>query len=116
MQRRRTLLAATLLTSTALGMLSPGCGLLRDPFSVEPPPSCDVEAQKDWVVDVMREYYLWTEELPADEDIDFEAYETPEDLVRDLRQGVDRWTRVRDKSTSDALFMEGKFIGLGYKT
>ena len=81
---------------------------------VEPPADCSVESQKSWLLDVMREYYLWNEDLPAD--VDLEAYETPEDLVVDLRQGVDRWTRVRDKTTSDALFMEGKFIGIGYKT
>ena len=114
MQRRRTLVAASLLTSCLVGFTA-GC-VLRDPFAVEPPESCEVDAQKDWVVDVMREYYLWTDELPVDEDIDKELYETPEELVASLRQGVDRWTRVRDKSTSDALFMEGKFIGLGYKT
>jgi carboxyl-terminal processing protease len=66
------------------------------------------------VVEVMSDFYLWNTDLPSG--IDTSAYDSPEALVDDLRQGVDRWTRIRDKATSDALFMEGKFIGLGYKT
>jgi carboxyl-terminal processing protease len=113
MQRRTTLTAMTLLTtSLVFGVAS--CGPLGDPFKVEPPATCDVTAQNEFVVEVMSDFYLWNADLPAD--IDVAAYETPEALVSDLRQGVDRWTRVSDKATSDALFMEGKFIGLGYKT
>ena len=112
MQRRTILTALTLLTlAGALGGFA--CKPL-DPFYVEPPDSCDANSQNEFVVEVMREYYLWTADLPAE--IDISGYETPESLVSDLRQGVDRWTRVSDKSTSDALFMEGKFVGFGYKT
>ncbi|PRQ04200.1 putative CtpA-like serine protease [Enhygromyxa salina] len=101
------------MVSISLGLCA--CELrLNDPFKVEEPADCEVESQNQFVVDVMREFYLWTDELPAD--IDLSAWETPESLVSDLRQGVDRWTRISDKSTSDALFMEGKFVGLGYKT
>jgi hypothetical protein len=114
MQRRTTLTALTLLTSgLALGLSA--CELrLGDPFKVPPPDSCDVPSQNAFVVEVMSEFYLWNADLPTD--IDISEYETPEKLVSDLRQGVDRWTRVSDKATSDALFMEGKFVGLGYKT
>lgn len=113
MQLRTTVTALTLLTfATALGLSA--CGRLGDPFHVPPPDSCDVASQNQFVVDVMSEFYLWNADLPGD--IDITAYESPEDLVSDLRQGVDRWTRVSDKSTSDALFMEGKFVGLGFKT
>jgi carboxyl-terminal processing protease len=114
MQRRMTLTALTLSTfGLALGMSA--CELrLGDPFKVPPPDSCDVPSQNAFVVEVMSDFYLWNTDLPGD--IDVAAYESPEDLVRELRQGVDRWTRVSDKATSDALFMEGKFIGFGYKT
>jgi carboxyl-terminal processing protease len=114
MHRLTTLTTLALLT-TGLGLGLAACELrLGDPFHVDPPATCDVAAQNEFVVEVMADYYLWNTELPTD--IDVGAYETPEDLVSDLRQGVDRWTRIRDKATSDALFMEGKFIGLGYKT
>ncbi|WP_106087368.1 S41 family peptidase [Enhygromyxa salina] len=98
--------------TAALGLTA--CNLLEDPFKVEPPAECDVASQNQFVLDVMGEFYLWNEDLP--DDIDISVYESPEAMVSDLRQGVDRWTRVSDKSTSDALFMQGKFVGLGYKT
>jgi carboxyl-terminal processing protease len=114
MQRRTTLTALTLLT-TGLALGVSACELrLGDPFKVAPPDTCDVPSQNAFVVEVMSDFYLWNTDLPAD--IDLDAYDSPEQLVGDLRQGVDRWTRVSDKSTSDALFMEGKFIGFGYKT
>ncbi|KIG16994.1 Carboxyl-terminal protease [Enhygromyxa salina] len=97
--------------TAALGLTA--CNL-NDPFKIDPPAECDVASQNQFVLDVMHEFYLWNEDLPAD--IDISAYESPESMVSDLRQGVDRWTRVSDKSTSDALFMQGKFVGLGYKT
>jgi carboxyl-terminal processing protease len=113
MRRRTTLTALTLLTfGITLGLSA--CERLGDPFEVPPPDSCDVPSQNGFVVEVMSDFYLWNDDLPAD--IDVSAYESPEQLVGELRQGVDRWTRVSDKATSDALFMEGKFIGFGYKT
>ncbi len=113
MHRRTTLAISTLLTfATVFG--GSACGRLGDPFHVPPPDTCDVPAQNEFVVEVMSDFYLWNADLPAD--IDVTAYETPEALVAELRQGVDRWTRIRDKVTSDALFMEGKFVGFGYKT
>lgn len=112
--RRRTTLTALFLLTTGIWLGGSACGRLGDPFAVDPPDSCDVPSQNTWVLEVMRDYYLWTDDLPAD--IDLTMYESADDLVADLRQGVDRWTRIRDKATSDALFMEGKFVGFGYKT
>ena len=114
--RRRTSTNSTLvpLTLLLLGFGLAACEQRVNPFDVDPPKDCSVESQNQFVFEVMDEFYLWNAEIPAD--IDISAYETPEDLVKALRVGDDRWTRVRDKSTSDALFMEGKFVGLGYKT
>jgi carboxyl-terminal processing protease len=107
--QRRQIWPATISITLGLAACTP-----EDPFYVEPPAECDVESQNQFVVDVMRDYYLWNADLPTD--VDIAAYETPESLVSDLRVGDDRWTRIRDAATSDALFMEGKYVGLGYKT
>ncbi len=106
-------LAATISLTLTLGSALAACEA-RDPFYVEPPSDCSVESQNQFVLDTMHEFYLWNLELPSDlAPADFEA---PEEYVRALRVGDDRWSRVSDKATSDALFMEGKFVGLGYKT
>lgn len=105
-------------TTTILGALAlTACEPPEDPFAVDEPPveECtDAVVLNQWVLDVMQEYYLWTDIMPTD--VAVEDYETPEDFVVALRSEPDRWTRVSDKATSNALFMEGKFIGFGYKT
>jgi carboxyl-terminal processing protease len=113
MQRRRFLSATISMTSCLACTLGLAGCQPDDPFYVEPPAECDVASQNQFVIDVMSDYYLWNSDLP---DVDITAYESPESLVSDLRVGDDRWTRIRDAATSDALFMEGKFVGLGYKT
>ena len=113
MQRHR--LRATFSSTLLLaGLVSGACVQVEDPFHVDEPSDCSEASKKQFVVDVMGEFYLWNADLPAD--VDISGYETPEQLVADLRVGNDRWSRVSDKATSDALFMDGKFVGLGYKT
>lgn len=85
-----------------------------DPFHIPPPAECDVASQNQFVVDVMRSFYLWHDELPPD--IDISAYDSPESLIVALRQGHDRWSRVSSIVTSDALYMEGMYIGTGFRT
>ncbi|MCA9699107.1 MAG: hypothetical protein KC431_16410, partial [Myxococcales bacterium] len=87
----------------------------EDPFAVPEPEDCTAVAnQNQFVVDVMSDFYLWNADVPTD--IDINAYADPADLVKELRNENDRWTRISDIATSDALFMEGKYIGIGYKT
>jgi carboxyl-terminal processing protease len=109
MMKRPLILAALFLTSS-LG----GCESRVNPFDVDPPKDCEVASQNQFVLEVMSEYYLWNDDIPVDVDLD--AYESPGDVVKAVRNGNDRWTRISDKATSNALFMEGKFVGLGYKT
>lgn len=82
-----------------------------DPLDIAPPASCAVDEQKQWILDTMREVYLWNDQIP--EEVDLAAYETPEEVVVALRQGDDRWSRAADKATSDALTMQGKYVGTG---
>ncbi len=83
------------------------------PFYVPPPDDCSNEKQNEFVYDAMAQVYLWNDQLPPKSEVDFHASE-PADFVKTLRQDEDRWSRVADQATSDALFMEGKFIGLGF--
>lgn len=103
-----------LLSLATLAGMASGCLPEDGPPSPPPPADCGLEAQNQFVVDVMADYYLWSDEVPTD--VDITAFEDPNDLVKELRAEDDRWTRIADKATSDALFMEGKFVGLGYKT
>lgn len=84
-----------------------------DPFDFGGPRSCEVPDQNEWVHRLMQHAYLWSDELP---ELDPLAYDTPGAMVADLRVGHDRWSRVSDKARSDALFKEGKVVGLGFRT
>lgn len=114
MQQRRI---QTVFISLSFGLaLSLGLGACQrpNPFAVDEPADCELNSQNAFVVEVMDEFYLWNADI--DTTIDVGSYESPEALARALRVSQDRWTRVSDKATSDALFMQGKFVGLGYKT
>lgn len=99
----------------ALGLIT-ACG--DDDHAVERytgPRSCSIEDQNAWLLDLMHEVYLWNNELPTD--IDPAAFETPSELIRAVRfTEFDRWSRVSDKTTTKALFEEGKVIAMGFRT
>ncbi|MCX4242428.1 S41 family peptidase [Paraliomyxa miuraensis] len=103
----------TALFAAAMGSaLVAGCSV-GDPFDFGGPRSCEVPDQNEWVYGLMQEAYLWADELPQIDPLD---YDTPEAMVAELRVGHDRWSRVSDKARSDALFQEGKVVGLGFRT
>jgi C-terminal processing protease CtpA/Prc len=91
-----------------------GAGCQEDPFDFGQPRNCEIGTQNAWVYELMLNAYLWAEELP---DIDPLAYDDPATMVADIRfQDVDRWSRVSDLETTEALFEEGMVIGLGTRT
>ncbi len=86
-----------------------------DPLDFGQPRNCSIPAQNEWVYGLMQEAYLWNEHVPSD--VDPARYESPSDLVSELRYAeLDRWSRVSDLETTEALFEEGKVIGLGFRT
>lgn len=84
-----------------------------DPFDFGSPRSCELPDQNAFAYGLMQRLYLFADEVEAG--IDPATYESPSDLVRDVRVDPDRWSRVSDRAKTDALFEEGKFIGLGYR-
>lgn len=92
--------------------LTAGCAE-DDPLEVEAPRSCEIADQNLWVHGLMQTVYLWSPNLP---EVDPLAYDTPEELMTDLRYDeFDRWSRISDKETSEALYEEGLTIGLGFR-
>ncbi len=101
-----------MLVASLGGSVAAGCSA-EDPFDFGGPRSCDAGDQNVWVYGLMQQAYLFADELPEIDPLD---YDSPNEMVRDLRVDPDRWSRVSDKATTDALFQEGKFIGLGFRT
>lgn len=82
-------------------------------LDVGEPTSCETVDKNVWVYDVMQENYLWNALIP---ELDPTTFATPEELLREIRySSIDRWSRISDKTTTNALFMEGKAVGTGMR-
>ncbi|MFO0633372.1 MAG: S41 family peptidase [Nannocystaceae bacterium] len=88
-------------------------GCTEDPFDYGGPRSCEVPDRNAWVYSLMGDAYLWAAQMP---EVDPASYDSPGDMVADLRVDPDRWSRVSDKARTNALFEEGKIVGLGFRT
>ena len=78
--------------------------------------ACSIDAQKQFVLDAMRDVYYWNDLLPASVDLD--TYTTPEDLLEFLIsfQPLDEFSYI-DLAASDAQFFgEGRYEGFGFST
>ncbi|HXW10063.1 MAG TPA: S41 family peptidase, partial [Steroidobacteraceae bacterium] len=80
--------------------------------------ACGETARKQWVLDVVRDWYLYPETLPAS--VDLAAYATAEDLLDALTAnarglGKDRYfSYLTTRSAENSLFGEGEFVGFGF--
>lgn len=103
---------ATLSMASLAVALTAGCSA-NDPFDFGGPRSCEAPDQNAWVYGLMQQAYLFADDLPA---VDPADYESPGELVRDVRVDPDRWSRVSDLGRTTALFQEGKTVSLGFRT
>lgn len=77
--------------------------------------SCDVPAQNQCVHEIMKEYYLWYQQVEPV--IDYQAFNSPEetlDFLRYQNPGPDRFSYITQQSTYDSLFNEGQYLGFGF--
>ena len=78
--------------------------------------ACTVDAQKQFVLDAMRDVYFWNDLLPVS--VDLGAYATPEALLEHLVsfQPLDDFSYI-DLAVSDARFFgEGQYEGFGFSS
>ncbi|MDJ0759407.1 MAG: S41 family peptidase [Woeseiaceae bacterium] len=108
MKRMLVLCFAALLTACGGG----GGSSAPEPVADD---SCSITGQKQFVLDTMRDVYLWNNLLPADVNID--SFATPGDLLAFLTtfQPVDRFSFLRSASDEQA-FLEGQFEGFGFSS
>lgn len=63
------------------------------------------------VYELMKEWYLWNDQLPT---IDPNDYDSPEEVLEALRyQELDKWSYIQDAATFDQYFSGGQFTGYG---
>ena len=86
------------------------------------PTSCSNDGQKQFVLGVLYDWYLWNDLLPAD--INIADYATPEELVFEvtttfgpqdaLGDPIDRWSSVGSLVEDQQYFGEGRYEGFGF--
>jgi len=77
---------------------------------------CSNTGQKQFVLDVMRDWYLWNDLLPAN--VDISAYASPEELLAFLItvQPLDNFSFINTLEADTQFFDEGKYEGYGFSS
>lgn len=76
------------------------------------PASCDTAGQNEFVFTLMKDRYLWDNEIPV---IDYLSYDSPESLLDDIMyKEYDQWSYITSKQSYDNLTVQGKYIGIGF--
>jgi C-terminal peptidase prc len=75
-------------------------------------PLSDQERElRNTVVEIMRTWYLWNEQLPQ---VSIEQFNTVQDMLGSMvRADVDRWTYMTDAAEFDRFFTAGEAVGVG---
>ena len=78
--------------------------------------TCSNTAQKQLVLDVMRDWYLWNTLLPAE--VDINAHAGPHELLAFLIevQPLDQFSHINTLVADTQFFGEGQFEGFGFGT
>ncbi|MFT6387812.1 MAG: C-terminal processing protease CtpA/Prc [Cellvibrionaceae bacterium] len=69
------------------------------------------EEQKQFVLDVMNDYYLYYDQVPS---IDLRNYESPEAVLDALLVEPDRFSYIGNRIAQQNFFEEGTYEGIGY--
>ncbi len=86
--------------------------------------ACEVDGQKQFVLDNLYAWYLWNDMLPAN--IDIADYATPEELITEVTQTfgpqdmdgnpIDRFSFINTIEADAQFFGEGKYEGFGFSS
>jgi len=77
---------------------------------------CSNTGQKQFVLDVMQDWYLWNDLLPTD--VDISAYASPEELLAFLTtvQPLDDFSFINTAEADTQFFGEGRYEGYGFSS
>jgi carboxyl-terminal processing protease len=78
----------------------------------DPVYDCSLDGRKAFVAEIMSDYYLWYDRVPA---VDVAATSSPEELMRAMTfTELDHWSGMQRQAERQAFFDQGRFQGLGY--
>ncbi len=118
---RKFLYRLAAMTLTLAGCSASGSG---DGGPLAGTTACTNDAQKQFVLDAMRDVYFWYTSLPAN--VDLSQFAAPEELLAFLisfspinpltDQPIDRFSFINSAEADAQFFGEGKFEGFGFSS
>ncbi len=74
---------------------------------------CSIPGQNRAVYSLMKDIYLWADEVP---EVDPESFESPEALLNAVAyRKLDRWSGIGSAKAREELFDRGRFLGVGLR-
>lgn len=96
-------------------MAAAGCACILtacSDSSIEPIEDCSLDGRKTFVGEIMTDFYLWYDRVPA---VDPATVESPEALLQQLTfRELDHWSGMQRQAERQEFFDQGRFQGLGY--
>jgi carboxyl-terminal processing protease len=111
----RMAIFARRLPAVLLGLALSACGNSSDSggtFSGE----CSVVNQNQFVIDTMQRWYLWYDQLPTLNPVNYSSPDAMLDaLIAPVRDPADRFSYLTTQAEEDALFGDSQFVGFGFR-
>lgn len=104
----------SVLLMLASATLVAACGGSSSRAIVTNPDDCSVASQNQTIYDIMQQWYLWYEELPAVDPTSFNSLEALLDALR--YQPLDRFSYLTTVAEEEALFGSSQFVGVGFRS
>lgn len=100
----------------AVALLTACSGSSGDEGAQNQVAECSNTGQKQFVLDVMQDWYLWNDLLPTN--VDISAYASPEELLAFLItvQPLDNFSFINTLEADTQFFGEGKYEGYGFSS
>jgi C-terminal processing protease CtpA/Prc len=68
---------------------------------------------KSFAFETMKIAYYWNKSLP--DKVDYQKYDTPQDLIDELRHPIDKWSFIEENKVVKKLFNDSKTLGWGMR-
>lgn len=75
-------------------------------------PQDEAALLKDTTYQIMKEWYLWNEDLP---EVNLEDYKDADELLDALQNPLDRWSYIQERESYDNFFNNAQYEGYGFR-
>jgi carboxyl-terminal processing protease len=104
---------AVSLSAAALALVGCSSPDETSPADTTPPDSCTTPQKNGHVLSLMKDVYLWYEEIPNVVHTEFDSPDALLDAI--VFKEIDKWSYITTRAQNDAYYNEGVRVGLGVR-